>query len=108
MAATSDGGGLVIDDELLTAMSALLGLVAQAAAVAREREVAVDAPPTLAEIERRHILHVLEKVHGNRKRCAAILGIDRKTLHRKLARYRPVEQPASAPAVPGMGAVRDA
>ena len=74
-----------MDAELLAAASALLGLV-QAAALARRGVTA--EPATLAEIERRHILHVLDEVRGNRKRCAAILGIDRKTLHRKLARYR--------------------
>jgi DNA-binding NtrC family response regulator len=87
MAPTSDrNGDRVVDDELLAAASALVGLVQ--AALARGGEVAAADPPTLAEIERRHILHVLDQVRGNRKRCAAILGIDRKTLHRKLARYR--------------------
>ena len=86
MAPTEDSGGeRVIDDELLAAASALL---VQAAALARRGAVGADDPPTLAQIERRHILRVLDQVRGNRKRCAAILGIDRKTLHRKLARYR--------------------
>ena len=86
MAPTEDSGGeRVIDDALLAAASALL---VQAAALARRGEVVSADPPTLAEIERRHILGVLDQVRGNRKRCAAILGIDRKTLHRKLARYR--------------------
>ena len=90
MAPTDDAGGeRVIDGELLAAASALL---VQAAALARRGEVAADHPPTLADIERRHILRVLDQVQGNRKRCAALLGIDRKTLHRKLARYRSGDQ----------------
>ncbi len=41
----------------------------------------------LAEIERLHILGVLDAVRGNRSRAANILGIDRKTLQRKLERF---------------------
>ncbi|HEY2804799.1 MAG TPA: sigma-54 dependent transcriptional regulator [Gemmatimonadales bacterium] len=39
---------------------------------------------TLEEVERRHILHVLEKTGGNKLKAAVVLGIDRSTLHRKL------------------------
>ena len=38
----------------------------------------------LAEIERRYLQQVLERVGGNRTLAASILGIDRKTLYRKL------------------------
>jgi two-component system response regulator HydG len=38
----------------------------------------------LEEVERRHILHVLQAVSDNRGRAANILGIDPKTLYRKL------------------------
>ena len=38
----------------------------------------------LEQIERRHILHVLDAVDGNKARAAAILRIGRKTLYRKL------------------------
>ncbi len=43
--------------------------------------------PTLEEIERRYLLHVLEAVGGNRKRAAEVLGIDRRTLYRMLERF---------------------
>ncbi len=41
----------------------------------------------LEEIERRHIVHVLEALGGNRTLAARALGLDRKTLYRKLARF---------------------
>ncbi len=42
---------------------------------------------TLEELERRHLVRVLRATRGNRQEAAAILGIDRKTLYRKLLRY---------------------
>lgn len=38
----------------------------------------------LEEIERRYIQHVLKATDGNQTQAARILGVDRKTLHRKL------------------------
>lgn len=40
--------------------------------------------PTLQEIEKKYIDHVLEKVDGNKRRAAAILGVSRRTLYRHL------------------------
>ncbi|HEY7372863.1 MAG TPA: sigma-54 dependent transcriptional regulator [Polyangia bacterium] len=45
------------------------------------------ALPPLEEVERRYILRVLEAVNGHRTRAAEVLGLDRKTLYRKLERY---------------------
>jgi DNA-binding NtrC family response regulator len=45
------------------------------------------APVTLEQIERQHILRVLEGAGGNRERAAAILGISARTLYRKLREY---------------------
>jgi DNA-binding NtrC family response regulator len=42
---------------------------------------------TLEEVERRHILRILEETGGNRLRAAEILGIHRRTLYRKLENY---------------------
>ena len=42
---------------------------------------------TLAEVERRHILRILEANGGNRSRSARVLGISRATLYEKLDRY---------------------
>jgi two-component system response regulator HydG len=40
------------------------------------------------EVERRYIEHVLARVGGNKRRAASILGFDRATLYRKIARYK--------------------
>ncbi|MFT3886361.1 MAG: sigma-54 dependent transcriptional regulator [Flavobacteriales bacterium] len=40
--------------------------------------------PTLAEVERQHILRVLETTGQNKTKAAEVLGIDRKTLREKL------------------------
>jgi len=40
--------------------------------------------PTLSQTERQYIQHVLDKVGGNKRRAASILGICRRTLYRKL------------------------
>jgi DNA-binding NtrC family response regulator len=41
----------------------------------------------LEEVEKRYILHVLQTVAGNKTVAARTLGLDRKTLHRKLCLY---------------------
>jgi len=43
---------------------------------------------TIDELERRYILRVLSLVGGNKSRAAQVLGFDRRTLYRKLERYR--------------------
>jgi len=55
-----------------------------------------DAPPPAAEsdlsslesVERTHVLRVLRAVGGNKSVAARVLGLDRKTLYRKLDQYR--------------------
>ncbi len=60
-----------------------------AAAVARRM--------SLAELEREYIERVLDDEGGNKTRAAARLGLDRKTLYRKLEEYQRV---AAAPPLP--------
>ncbi|MFO0941423.1 MAG: helix-turn-helix domain-containing protein [Pirellulales bacterium] len=42
---------------------------------------------SLAEVEQRYILHVLDVCRNNRTATAQVLGMDRKTLYRKLRQY---------------------
>ena len=42
----------------------------------------------LAEVEREHILRTLRAVAGNKAAAARVLGLDRKTLYRKLTQHR--------------------
>jgi DNA-binding NtrC family response regulator len=58
------------------------GSAAQGAAAAPR-----SVPVTLEELEREHILRVLNESDGNRERTAAILGISSRTLYRKLREY---------------------
>jgi two-component system response regulator HydG len=41
----------------------------------------------LEEFERRYVLRVLDAVAGNKAAAARVLGVERKTLYRKLERY---------------------
>jgi len=43
---------------------------------------------SLEELERLYILQILRQTGGNKSRAAEILGLDRKTLYRKLTEYR--------------------
>jgi len=58
-----------------------------AAPAAAGAAAAAGAPATLEELERQHILRVLEQTGGNRERAAAVLGISARTLYRKLREY---------------------
>ena len=52
--------------------------------------LSVDDPAELVsldELERRYVLRVLSLVGGNKSRASEILGLDRRTLYRKLERY---------------------
>ncbi|HTT62222.1 MAG TPA: sigma-54 dependent transcriptional regulator [Bryobacteraceae bacterium] len=60
--------------------------VQQALTVMEAREEAVE---TLAEAEEEQIRRVLAATGGNKSRAAQILGIERKTLYRKLERMKP-------------------
>jgi transcriptional regulator of acetoin/glycerol metabolism len=58
----------------------------------RERKASLEEPlftglPTLEEVEKRYLRHVLSELKGNRSRAAEILGIDRRTLYRMAERF---------------------
>ena len=80
----------------------LENITARAVALAEGTEIQLeDLPPffsdtafsrespmkSLAEVERDHIVKVLQRVDGHRDKAAAILGITRSTLWRKINRY---------------------
>jgi DNA-binding NtrC family response regulator len=46
-----------------------------------------DDLPTLDELERRYLLHVLAVVGGNRTNAASVMAIDRRTLYRMTERF---------------------
>jgi DNA-binding NtrC family response regulator len=45
------------------------------------------APPSLEDMEKAHILTVLQQVNYNKSKASELLGIDRATLYRKAQRY---------------------
>lgn len=55
------------------------------AAVSARRQQ--EKPPSLAELEAAYIAEVLARTKGNKTECARILGISRKNLYEKIARY---------------------
>ncbi|MGI8565681.1 MAG: helix-turn-helix domain-containing protein, partial [Pyrinomonadaceae bacterium] len=44
--------------------------------------------PTLAELEAEYIVETLTATRGNKSEAARLLGISRKNLYEKLARYK--------------------
>jgi two-component system response regulator HydG len=83
----------------------LRNCVERAVTLARSSEITIDDLPSdvaparargfeepdelvsMAEVERRYVLRVLEASGGNKSLAAKILGFNRKTLYRKLAEY---------------------
>jgi two-component system NtrC family response regulator len=55
---------------------------------------ATDLSATLDEVERRHVLAVLDKHGGNKQAAADALGISRRSLFDRLARWRGEAPPA--------------
>lgn len=60
--------------------------------------VSDDEIPSLREVQRRHLLWVLEKVAGNRAMAAQALRMSERTLYRLLERYRGSTSAPGAPA----------
>jgi transcriptional regulator with PAS, ATPase and Fis domain len=69
-------GRSIEEDDLPAGLSA-------AVAVQRQRE----QPPSLAQMEASYIAEILAATRGNKTQCARILGISRKNLYEKIARY---------------------
>src|ERR1700736_977397 len=52
-----------------------------------ERTIVADRP-TVDELQRRYLQLVLDENQGNKRRAAAVLGLDRRTVQRLVAKYR--------------------
>jgi len=75
----------VLADGPLLTVDSLPPNIVRAAEASGAPDVVGDLP--LDEVERLHILRTLDRHRWNKKRVAAILGIDTKTLYNKLRRY---------------------
>ncbi len=53
-----------------------------------KEDVASGNPKTLQDIEKEYIIAILKEAHGHRGKAAKILGIDPKTLYRKIIAYQ--------------------
>ncbi len=51
------------------------------------RKVSKQSPKTLEEVEKEYIAKILEEMGGNQSKAAAILGINRKTLYKKIYKH---------------------
>ncbi len=58
-----------------------------AAPIAASGDAGTSAPQSLSEIERQHIIEVLEQVGGNKVAAAKVLGLTRWTLYRRMELY---------------------
>lgn len=76
---------VIAADQIVPSLAVSPGVIASGAAKAAA--ALQTAPATLEELEREHILRVLNASDGNRERAAAILGISSRTLYRKLREY---------------------
>lgn len=96
MVVLSGGGKLTIDDVPMEIRVNAAPVKAQAVAAAEPAEAkaevkAAQAAPelqSLADSEKEKILAVLESVKGNKSKAAEILGISRRTIHRKLNEWQ--------------------
>jgi DNA-binding NtrC family response regulator len=55
---------------------------------AMQKSVPSTSSKTLEDIEKEHIMRVLAETDGNQSQAATVLGINRKTLYKKIKKYR--------------------
>lgn len=87
---------VIEQDDLVVVARGKLGLARRGAAASEGSVVSMAGQLSLAEVERRHILLVLDEQAGNRRRTARILGISERTLQRKLREYGVAAAPSLA------------
>lgn len=79
---------VILEDSEIIGVDALPASITNGRRAVGSSAVITDANPTLAELERRYIMQVLEDSGWRKKRASEILGIDTSTLYRKIQRYR--------------------
>jgi DNA-binding NtrC family response regulator len=82
-AVTLNRGGFVTEEDLPAAVRS----AERADAPAHTPDTLFADLPTIDELERRYLGHVLQIAGGNRKRASEILGINRRTLYRMAVRF---------------------
>jgi DNA-binding NtrC family response regulator len=63
------------------------GVLKEAVAASNERTIIADRP-TMDELQRRYLQLVLDENQGRKRRAAMVLGLDRRTVQRLVAKYR--------------------
>ena len=78
----------VITKALIFAETDVIGTEDLPGHLAHNRKAHKKTPRTLEEMEKNHIVSVLEATGGNQSRAAEILGIKRKTLYKKIHKFK--------------------
>jgi DNA-binding NtrC family response regulator len=68
-------------------IAAAMGIPKESVASLNERTIISDRP-TMDELQRRYLQLVLDENQGRKRRAAAVLGLDRRTVQRLAAKYR--------------------
>jgi DNA-binding NtrC family response regulator len=82
-----DSGGLTDDEAATRAIQTIAPTANRQLPTANSPESSADELVPLDEAEKKHIMNVLRATAGNQTQAAFILGIERKTLARKIKRY---------------------
>jgi transcriptional regulator with PAS, ATPase and Fis domain len=85
-AVTLSRGGVITEDDLPPAVRAAETVDSPSLAPVDPATLFADLP-TIDELERRYLAHVLQAAGGNRTRASEILGINRRTLYRMALRF---------------------
>jgi DNA-binding NtrC family response regulator len=77
----------IAERDFTSSLSQTAGSAPQPAAGGAGAAATLDGGDTLSDVERDHIIDVLARAGGNKARAARMLGLDRRSLYRRLAAY---------------------